>query len=125
MRKRQLRAIALLRKYIPGCEHAFIARTSPSLTIRRGRSITCDYDITLDDILTGRHFDDDIMAYGFHDCAPRLQVKDGGTYGVPYAALRVAGIENLLAIGMMINLFTWGIASPFFPHQILLSELSS
>jgi hypothetical protein len=54
-------------------------------------------------VLEGRHFDDDIMAYGFHDSAPRLQIKDGGTYGVPYRALRVAGIENLLAAGMMIT----------------------
>jgi hypothetical protein len=30
-------------------------------------------------------------------------VKDGGTYGVPYRALRVAGAENLLAAGMMIT----------------------
>jgi len=54
-------------------------------------------------VLEGRHFDDDIMAYGFHDMAPRLQIKNGGTYGIPYKALRVAGIENLLAVGMMIT----------------------
>ena len=88
---------------MPGCEKAFIARTSPSLTPARGRLIACDYDITLDDVLEGRHFDDDVMAYGFHDMAPRLQIKDGGTYGIPYRALRVAGIDNLLAAGMMIT----------------------
>ena len=43
------------------------------------------------------------MVYGFHDSAPRYQVKNGGTYGIPYRALRVAGIENLLAAGMMIT----------------------
>ena len=43
------------------------------------------------------------MAYGFHDSAPRLQIQDGGTYGIPYRALRVAGIGNLLATGMMIT----------------------
>ena len=43
------------------------------------------------------------MAYGFHDMAPRLQVKNGGTYGIPYRALRAAGIENLLCAGMMIT----------------------
>lgn len=103
LRRRQAKAIDLFRKYVPGCEKAFIARTSPSLCIRRGRLITCDYDIALDDVLEGRHFDDDIMAYGFHDCAPRLQIKDGGTYGIPYKALRVAGIDNLLVAGMMIT----------------------
>ena len=103
LRRRQAKAIHLLREFVPGCEKAFIARTSPSLCIRRGRRIICDYDITRSDVLEGRHFDDDVMAYGFHDSAPRLQVKDGGTYGVPYRALRVAGIDNLLAAGMLIT----------------------
>jgi hypothetical protein len=103
LRKRQAKAIELFRRYVPGCEKAFIARTSPSLCIRRGRLVTCDYDITLSDVLEGRHFGDDIMAYGFHDSAPRLQIRDGGTYGVPYRALRVAGLDNLLAAGMMIT----------------------
>jgi hypothetical protein len=103
LRRRQLAAIELIRGTLPGCERAFIARTSPSLCIRRGRLITCDYDITLSDVLEGRHFEDDIMAYGFHDCAPHYQIKDGGTYGIPYRALRVTGIDNLLAAGMMIT----------------------
>jgi hypothetical protein len=102
LRRRQAKAVELFRKYVPGCEKAFIARSS-SLNIRRARVIACDYDITLSDVLEGRHFDDDIMAYGFHDSAPRLQIKDGGTYGIPYRALRVAGIENLLVAGMLIT----------------------
>ncbi len=103
IRRRQYRAVELFRRFVPGCENAFIARTSPSLNIRRGRLITCDYDITHEDVIGGRHFDDDVMSYGFHDSAPRYQIKDGGTYGVPYRALRVKGIGNLLASGMMIT----------------------
>ncbi|MBN1124541.1 MAG: FAD-dependent oxidoreductase [Sedimentisphaerales bacterium] len=103
LRKRQARAVELFRKYVPGCEKAFIARTSPSLNIRRGRLITCDYDITHLDVIEGRHFDDEVMVYGFHDLAPRLQIRNGGTYGIPYRALCVKGIDNLLACGMMIT----------------------
>jgi len=103
VRKRMAKAVELFRKYVPGCEKAFMARTSPTLCIRRGRFIKCDYDISHEDVIEGRHFDDDVMAYGFHDSAPRYQVKDGGTYGIPYKALRVAGIENLLVAGMMIT----------------------
>ncbi|MCX6329885.1 MAG: FAD-dependent oxidoreductase [Bacteroidia bacterium] len=103
IRQNQYKTLELFRKYLPGCENAFIARTSPSLNIRRGRTITCDYDITLSDVIDGKHFDDDIMVYGFHDSAPRYQVKNGGTYGVPYKALRVKGIDNLLAAGMLIT----------------------
>ena len=103
LRRRQYRAIELFRQFIPGCEKAFIARTSPKLCIRRARLIQCDYDISHEDVIEGRHFDDDVMVYGFHDSAPRLQIKDGGTYGLPYRALRVAGFENLLAAGMLIT----------------------
>lgn len=103
IRRRMAKAVELFRRYVPGCEKAFMARTSPSLCIRRGRLIQCDYDISLADVLEGRHFDDEVMIYGFHDSAPRLKIKDGGTYGIPYRALRVAGIENLLAAGMLIT----------------------
>jgi len=103
IRQNQYKTIELFRKYLPGCEKAFIARTSPSLNIRRGRTITCDYDITSSDVLEGKHFEDDIMAYGFHDSAPRLKVKNGGTYGIPYKALRVKDIDNLLVAGMLIT----------------------
>jgi len=87
LRRRQAKAIELFREYVPGCEKAFIARTSPKLCIRRGRLITCDYDISHEDVIEGRHFDDDVMVYGFHDFAPRLQIKNGGTYGIPYLSL--------------------------------------
>jgi hypothetical protein len=103
IRQNQFKTLELFRKYLPGCEKAFIARTSPNLNIRRGRTITCDYDISLNDVLEARHFDDDIMSYGFHDSAPRLQIKNGGTYGIPYKALRVKNIDNLLAAGMLIT----------------------
>jgi len=103
IRRNQYKTLELFKKYLPGCENAFIARTSPSLNIRRGRTITCDYDITSNDVLEARHFEDDIMAYGFHDEAPRLQIKNGGTYGVPYKAIIVKGIDNLYAAGMLIT----------------------
>jgi hypothetical protein len=103
IRRRMAKAVELFRQYVPGCEKAFMARTSPRLCIRRGRLIRCDYDVTLPDVLEARHFDDEVMVYGFHDSAPHFQVKNGGTYGIPYRALRVAGIENLLAAGMMIT----------------------
>lgn len=103
LRKQQRQWIEHARKSIPGCEKAFIARTSPTLNIRRGRLIVCDYDVTHEDVIEGRHFDDDVLAYGFHDMAPRLQIKNGGTYGMPYRAFLPTGVDNLLCAGMMIT----------------------
>ncbi len=103
LRQRQRQAVELLREYIPGCEKAFIARTSPTLCTRRGRSVICDYDITNDDILEGRHFHDDICFFGFHDCAPKMHVGGDGSYGIPLRAILVKDIDNLFAVGMMIS----------------------
>jgi hypothetical protein len=103
LRKRMQTGVELFNKHIPGFEKAFISRTSPNLVIRRGRLIDCDYDISHEEVINGAHFDDDIFAYGFHDMAPRLQIKDGGSYGLPYRAICVKGIDNLYASGMMIT----------------------
>lgn len=103
LRQRQQEAVQLLRENIPGCEKAFIARTSPTLCTRRGRSIVCDYDISNEDILQGRHFEDDIAHFGFHDCAPKMHVGGDGSYGIPLRAILVKDMDNLFAVGMMIS----------------------
>jgi hypothetical protein len=103
LRKREYEAIKFIRKYIPGCEKAFIARTSPALNIRRARCIACDYDITLEDILKCKRFDDEVFIYGFHDNAPKIQIENGGWYGFSYRAMCVKGINNLFATGMMVT----------------------
>ena len=103
LRKRQQEGIAMMRRLVPGCEDAYIARTSPSLCVRRGRCIACDYDMTNEEVISGKHFDDDIMYYGFHDFAPRIQIRNGASYGIPVRALTVTGVDNLYAIGMMIT----------------------
>ncbi len=102
LRRRQLKTLELFKKYVPGCEKAFIARTSPRLNIRRGRLISCDYDLTHEDVIEARHFDDDVYVFSYHDDAEFL-VKNGGTYGIPYRALRPRGIDNLLVAGMLIT----------------------
>jgi len=103
LRKRMQKGVELFKAHIPGFEKAFISRTSPSLCIRRGRLITCDYDITHNNVLNGDHFPDDVFSYGFHDMAPKFLVKNGGSYGIPYRALCVKGIDNLYVSGMMIT----------------------
>ena len=103
LRKRMQKGLELFKEHIPGFENAFIARTSPSLCIRRGRLVKCDYDLSHEEIIGAQHFDDDVFVYGFHDNAPKFQIANGGTYGIPYRALCVEGIENLYVSGMMIT----------------------
>lgn len=102
-RKRMVKAVELYRKYVPGFEKAFIARTSPSYCIRRGRAIACDYDISNQEIRGAKHFDDDVYVYGFHDMGWSQHIKDGGSYGFPYRSMLVKGVENLYAAGMNVT----------------------
>ena len=103
IRKNQVKLLNVFKQHLPGFEEAFIARTSPSLNVRRVRCIECDYDVTIDDVTKGVHFPDDVFVYGFHDMAPRFQIKDGGSYGFPYRACCVKGLDNLYALGMMVT----------------------
>ena len=103
LRRRQIRALELIRKTIPDAGGAFITRSAPSVTIRRARCIACEYDISNEEIVNCAHFGDDIFSYGFHDSAPRIQIKGGGTYGLPYRSIIVKNLENLYAVGMMIT----------------------
>jgi len=103
LRRRQQDALDIIRKTIPGAANAFITRTAPAITIRRARCIECDYDISLDEIVNCTHYPDEVFSYGFHDSAPRIQIKGGKTYGLPYRAMLVKGLDNLFAIGMMIT----------------------
>ncbi len=103
LRRRQYEALKLLKDVIPGSENAFIARTSPAITIRRARCIDCEYDLSNEEVINGVHFSDDVFSYGFHDEAPNFQVKNGETYGFPYRAMLVKNMENLFAVGMMVT----------------------
>lgn len=103
LRRRQQEVLKIVQETIPGAEHAFITRTSPAISIRRARCIKCEYDLTNEEIIGATHFSDDLFAYGFHDYAPKYQIAQGSTYGIPYRAIQVASLNNLMAIGMMIT----------------------
>lgn len=44
------------------------------------------YDVTDEDVTSGRHSEDDIFEYGLHGEAPRFNIAEGGSYGFPYRA---------------------------------------
>ncbi|RGZ00693.1 FAD-dependent oxidoreductase [Clostridium sp. AM58-1XD] len=103
LRDRQQKALKLLKNTIPGASDAFISRSGPCIAIRRARCISCEYDLSNEEIINATHFDDDVFSYGFHDWAPMFQIKGGKTYGFPYRAMVVKGLANLFATGMMVT----------------------
>ena len=96
----------MLKKYIPGFENAYVNWTPDSVGVRLTRVIDCEYDLSVEEIIQGKRFEDQVFLYGFHDCAPRITIKDGGCYGFPYRAMVPKKIEGLLVAGRCVT-STW------------------
>lgn len=93
----------MLKEYVPGFEKAYVSWTPASIGVRYTRVVECEHDMSLEEIVNGARFDDEVMLYGFHDCAPRIMIKDGGYYGIPYRALIPKKVEGLLVAGRLIT----------------------
>ncbi len=103
LRKQVMTLSAMLKEHIPGFENAYLSWTPVSVGIRYTRVIECGHDMSLDEIVNAQRFDDEVMLYGFHDCAPRIMIKDAGYYGIPYRAFLPNGVEGLLVAGRLIT----------------------
>jgi len=80
--------------------------------VRETRRITGEYTLTLDDLATGREFEDTIALAGY-PVDLHSPTGDGGgidgahetanVYGIPYRCLVPAAIDNLLVAGRSIS----------------------
>lgn len=106
LRHQAMTLAKMLKQYIPGFEHAYVNWTPAKIGVRLTRIIDCEYDLKIEEIVNGTRFEDEVFLYGFHDCAPRIMIKDGGFYGFPYRALVPKRIDGLLAAGRCVT-STW------------------
>ncbi|MDK1032112.1 MAG: FAD-dependent oxidoreductase, partial [Planctomycetia bacterium] len=93
---------ALMRKYVPGCEDAYVCSHSPTLGVRLSRIFDTEYEIPRDDVLSGRHYDDTIGFLTFIDLGDYV-VTNAGCFGIPYRSFVPLKVENLLLSGRMIS----------------------
>lgn len=107
----QIHAIyKFLQKYIPGfSESNFIG--GYILGVRETRRFIGDYELTEDDVLAGRKFNDNIGLGAYpldmHDPdggnVTFTQIGGDGSYGIPYRCLLPQGVENVLVAGRCIS----------------------
>jgi hypothetical protein len=102
LRGKMLEVAELFRQHVAGCQDCYVAGPAPSVGQRRARAVRCAYELTQDDVTSGRQFDDQIACFGFIDNG-RYFVCDAGAYGIPYRALVPCGLENLLIAGRMMT----------------------
>lgn len=101
--------IKYLRGYVPGFENARFSRMAPFLGLRETRRISGQYELTRDDILNCRSFDDAIAVASYPidlhhpvggDCTMEWS---GDCYDIPYRSLVPQKVENLLVAGRSIS----------------------
>jgi len=102
LREQMLGIGALFREQFDGCQEAYVAVPAPLVGQRRTRAVRCKYEMTREDCVVGRRFDDAIACYGFIDNAQHC-VEGGGYYQIPYRALIPRGMDNLLIAGRMMT----------------------
>ena len=95
--------------YVPGFEKAHFARMAPFLGIRETRRISGQYEMTRDDILSCRRFDDAIAVASYpidlhHPNGGGCTLEwSGDCYDIPYRSLVPLKVENLLVAGRSIS----------------------
>ena len=110
--RRQMRQIAaFLRKYVPGFETAYVAQSGVHVGVRETRRIVGEYQLTADDLLSVRKFDD-VVARGSYPLdihsptgkGTRLQkLPPGEAYDIPLRSLIPKGVDRLLVAGRCIS----------------------
>ena len=101
---------AFLRRRVPGFEAAELSGIAPRIGVRETRRIMGDYVLSDEDVLESRKSDLGV-AKGGHEydihCAGkghvRHQLKDGGSYDIPYGCLTPRGLSNVLVAGRCLS----------------------
>ncbi len=99
-----------LQRHVGGFETSYIVDTGAQVGVRETRHIRGDYQLTEDDVLANRAFDDGIacgtFAIDIHPPEGEQQVFTGSgkaVYEVPYRALLPQGLDNVLVAGRSIS----------------------
>ena len=95
---------AFANKYLPGFEKAYISLVATNVGVRESRRIVGDYQITQDDLLSCKPFEDTVA----RGCYPidihnptgggttLIYLEEGQSYAIPYRSLLVKGFDNLI-----------------------------
>ena len=110
--RRQMRQIAsFLRKYVPGFERSYVAQSGVTIGVRETRRITGEYQLTADDVLGARKWDDAIArgTYPIDIHNPQgkgtllMRLPPGDFYDIPLRCLIPQRVDRLTVAGRCIS----------------------
>lgn len=103
--------VAFLRRYVPGFEQSYAAQSGVNVGVRETRRIVGDYQLTADDVLSARKFED-VIARGsypvdIHNPTGKgtvlKRLPQGEAYDIPLRCLLPEGVDNVLVAGRCIS----------------------
>ncbi len=110
-RRQAQAAVEFMRNYLPGFERVQLLSTGPQIGVRETRHINGQYILTEQDILSCKHFEDEIAEAAY--CidvhlpgSPNTDLRnlpEGQSYGIPYRSLLPLGCDNLLVAGRALS----------------------
>ena len=112
MSRRQMRQIAeFLKQYVPGFEKSYVMQSGVNVGVRETRRIIGDYQLTADDVLSARKFDDAIArgAYPVDIHNPTgtgtvlKRLPPGEAYDIPLRCLMPQNAQGLIVAGRCIS----------------------
>jgi hypothetical protein len=110
--RQQMRQIAeFLRRYVPGFEKSYAAQSGINVGVRETRRIVGEYQLSADDVLNARKFDDAIARGAYpvdiHNPAGTgtvlKRLPPGESYDIPLRCLHPQGAEGLIVAGRCIS----------------------
>lgn len=104
-------AVEFFTRYLPQFQHAQLDQTAAMIGVRESRRIQGQYEITLEDMLSGRHFEDGFCICNFNvdihqpdgkgqEESLRYPIKP---YHIPYRSLVPVKAKDLLVAGRCIS----------------------
>jgi hypothetical protein len=112
MSRRQMRQIAeFLHRYVPGFEKSYVAQSGVQVGVRETRRVLGDYQLTAEDVLQARKFDDGIArgSYPIDIHNPKgsgtvlKRLPPGEAYDIPLRCLMPQNVEGLVVAGRCLS----------------------
>jgi hypothetical protein len=102
--------VEILRRHVPGFQHAYLTSTGPQIGVRESRHPPARYDITGEDLLIGRQRSDSVARAAWpiedHSIAGKPVYHSLGGDGfadIPLDCMRAKGLDNVFYAGRLIG----------------------
>jgi hypothetical protein len=105
--RRRVLALTEFLKSLPGFGRAFVSHVAPQVGVRETRRVIGRYQLTRDDVLSGRTFEDAVARASWpielweegRLGATYEYLEDGQTYDIPLRSLQARDVDNLFVAG--------------------------